>query len=319
MDTLQSSYLAKITTPNQTQTIKTIQRTLSAQSELLNNSLVSLTSSTPLDELQALLDAWDEEINDFNSLDMAISVKASKVKANILAADENIVSASETIRCISIDGNLFDHLSKLSNISDSDEVKIPIVIEQETRRSVSGITLVSYQTLNTTLSGNKNNLSEAVAVLKEKGSTPERLTTGDIQIIAFCIDPQKIKLNLEYCILVLNEFEIQFRESSEQMVLLRIMFGGRGKNRKRITFADIHELLKKQNNPEHEWAWREKEYDKNDPETAKKKAKFIKQCRNTASNINTKISRTTGLTGDFLETKDNECRISPKFLNLEKS
>lgn len=247
-------------------------------------------------------------------------VETSKVDANISSAGEVIASASEAIRGISVDWDSYDCLRILSNATNTDRLEIPITIEQETRRSVGGITLVSYQTLNATLSGNRNDLSGAVDILKEKGSAPERLNAADIQIIAFCVDPQKIKLNLEYCILILNEeAKIPFKESSLQMNLLRAMFGSQGKNRKRITFEDVHHFLRKQDNPEHQWIWREKEYDKNDPETAKQKAKFIKQCKNTASNINAKISSTIGLAGKFLETKNNECRINPKFLNLEKS
>lgn len=316
---LLSSYVAKTVNLNQAQAIEVVQKTLSTQSGLLNNSLIGLTSSAPLDELQVLLGIWGEKASDHNNLDMSIMVETSKVDANISSADGVIASASEIIRSISVDWDFYGCSQTLSNALNTDKIEIPITIEQETRRSVGGITLVSYQTLNTTLSGNKNDLSEAVAVLKEKGSAPEKLATSDIRIIAFCIDPQKIKLNLEYCILILNEFEIPFKENSIQMGILRAMFGSRGKNRKRITFEDIHLLLQEQGNQEHKWIWREKKYDKNDPETAKKKAKFIKQCKNTASNINTKISKTVGLAGDFLETKDNECRINPKFLNLEKS
>lgn len=325
---LLSSYVAKIVNPSQAQTIEVVQKTLLAQSGLLNNSLIGLTSSTPLDELQVLLDIWSEEASNPNNLDVSIMVETLKVDANISSADGVIASASEIIRSISVDWDFYGCSQTLSNALNTDKIEIPITIEQETRRSVGGITLVSYQTLNTTLHGNKNDLSEAVAILKEKGSTPEKLITSDIRIIAFCIDPQKIKLNLEYCILILNEFEIPFKENSIQMGILRAMLGKRGKNRVKLELLTLYEIWAE------EQGWNIDKENKNDKNSTTKrewnwfddknvvgieKEKFIKQIRNATNAINNKVRKFINCKEDFLEVRNNECRINPKLLKLKNS
>lgn len=325
---LLSSYVAKIVNPSQAQTIEVVQKTLSAQSGLLNNSLIGLTSSTPLDELQVLLDIWSEEASNPNNLDVSIMVETLKVDANISSADGVIASASEIIHSISVDWDFYGCSQTLSNAFNTDKIEIPITIEQETRRSVGGITLVSYQTLNTTLYGNKNDLSEAVAILKEKGSTPEKLITSDIRIIAFCIDPQKIKLNLEYCILILNEFEIPFKENSIQMGILRAMLGKRGKNRVKLELLTLYEIWAE------EQGWNIDKENKNDKNSTTKrewnwfddknvvgieKEKFIKQIRNATNAINNKVRKFINCKEDFLEVRNNECRINPKLLKLKNS
>ncbi len=224
-----SSYTAKVIGSSQGQTIEAIQKTLSVQSGLLNGSLANLGPSAPLNELQVLLNIWNEETSDLNSLDMSIMAETSKVNAIISSADGIIASASEAIHRISANWNSYNRLRILSNATNTDKLEIPIIIEQETRRSIGGITLVSYQTLTTTLSSNKNDLSEAVAILEEKGSTPEKFSALDIQCFLTYVDPQEIKLNLQYAYLLINNTEIDFSSAKEQFLLLRAMFGKQGR------------------------------------------------------------------------------------------
>lgn len=319
-----SSYVAKVASSNQTEVIEAIQRTLSAQSGLLNGSLANLNSSAPLDELQGLLNIWSEEASDLNSLDISIVAETSKVDANISLAGEVIASASEIVRRISTDWNSYDLLRTLSNTTDTDKLEIPITIEQETRRSVGDITLVSYQTLNAILFGNKNDVSEVVAILEEKGSTPERLNAADIQIIAVCVDPQKIKLDLKSCTLILKgaKDDITFRENSIQMGILRAMFGKQGKNRVKLELLTLYEIwakeqgwdIDKKSTTKRNWDWFD---DKN--VVGIEKEKFIKQVRNATNAINNKVRRFVEWTEDFLEVRNNTCRINPKLLKLKNS
>lgn len=308
-----SSYLTQVECSSQAQTIETIQRTLSSQTDLVNGSLAGLGSATLLDELQGLLDIWSEEVNNLSSLSASISVEASKVDASISSAYGVIASASEIIRSISVDGNTCDLLQVLSNALEDDVIKLPITIEQETRRSVGSITLVSYQTLNATIYGNKNEVSKAAAILEEKGSTPEKLSAADVQTLSFRIDPQKIKLNLKYALLIINSIEIDFRKAPEQLTLLRAMFGKRGKNRSQIEFEDFYKF------------WAEQELNPlswdafGNIDGGKEKAEFIHKIRNTVTNINNKVRKALGGTEDFLKARDNTCYINPKLLNLKQS
>ena len=307
-----SSYTAKITSRSQTQTIKIIQKTLSVQSGLLDDSLANLNSLTPIDDLQALLDVWNEKNESLNSLDISISAETSKIGTNISTIDGIVASASEIIRRISIRKDTFGHLL-ISNASDGDEIAMPIVIEQETRRSIGDITFVGYQTLNTAISGKKKDISEVAIILEEKGSTPEKFSIADIQCFLTYINPQDIKLNLQYAYLLINDTEVDFSRAEEQFFLLRAMFGKRGKNRPKIEFEDFYNFWSEQEHIPLDWDAFGKVDD------GRERAEFIHKIRNTVTNINNKVRKALGGTEDFLKARDNSCYFNPKLLNLKKS
>lgn len=312
---LLSSYVAKIINPSQAQTVETVQKTLSAQSGLLDDSLIGLTSSAPLDELQVLLDIWkekNEENESLDSLNVSISVGILEVDAGVSTTSGVVASASEVIHRVSIGKNVFSRLLA-SNASDADEVEIPIAIEQETRRSLGNITLVGYQTLDTTISGKKKDVSEMAAILEEKGSTPEKFSVTDIQCFLTYINPQDIKLNLQYAYLLINNTKIDFSKAAEQFFLLRAMFGKRGKNRPKIEFEDFYNFWSEQEHIPLDWD------DFGKVSNGKERAEFIHKIRNTVTNINNKVRKALGGTEDFLKARDNSCYINPKLLNLEKS
>lgn len=307
-----SSYVAKITSPSQTQAIKIIQQTLSAQSGLLDGSLTNLNPLTPINDLQSLLGVWNEKDEGLDNLNVSISAGILKVDASVSATSGVVASASEVIHRISIGKNVFSHLLA-SNASDADEVEIPIIIEQETRRSLGNITLVGYQTLDTTISGKKKDVSEMAAILEEKGSTPEKFSVTDIQCFLAYINPQDIKLNLQYAYLLINNTKIDFSKAAEQFFLLRAMFGKRGKNRPKIEFEDFYNLWSEQEHIPFDWD------DFGKVNNGKERAEFIHKIRNTVTNINNKVRKALGGTEDFLKARDNSCYINPKLLNLEKS
>lgn len=218
--------------------------------------------------------------------------------------EEFPIQTITTIYHLFVDWENFDHKQLIRNDGMMD---LPIVIEEQTEHTVKNISLLCYETSTVTLSGKKDGICEIMNFLGKNGYTSEKLDAIGVQLLKTYIDPQTIKFTKNTC-LIIDGISIDFKENSIQTTLLRAMFGRRGKNRVKLDFMDLYDI----------WATEE-----NNPTTweqlclsdgGKKKAIFIKRIRNAAANINNKVRRAIGGTENFLDTRNNVCKINPKLL-----
>lgn len=204
-----------------------------------------------------------------------------------------------------IDWKNFDHKQPLRN---DNRMELPIVIERKAEYTIKNISLLCYETSNTTLSGKKDDICEIMNILGKNGYTSEKLDAIGIQLLRTYIDPQTIRYITKDARLIIDGVAIDFKANSKQATLLQAMFGRRGRNHIILDFIDLYDI----------WAMEE-----NIPTTweqlclsdgGKKKTIFIKSIKNAATSINNKVRRAIGGTENFLVTRNNVCRINPKLL-----
>lgn len=219
--------------------------------------------------------------------------------------EEFPLQTTTTIYRLFVDWENFDHKQFLRN---DNRMELPIVIERRTEHAIKNISLLCYETSNTTLSGGRDDICEFMNILGKNGYTSEKLDAIGIQILRTYIDPQTIKFITKDSRLIIDGVAIDFKANSKQATLLRAMFGMRGRNRIILDFMSLYDIWAMEENILTTW----EQLCLSDG--GKKKATFIKSIKNAAISINNKVRKVIGGTENFLVTRNNVCRINSKLL-----
>lgn len=222
--------------------------------------------------------------------------------------EEFPIQTITTIYHLFVDWENFDHKQLIRNDGMMD---LPIVIEERTEHTVENISLLCCETSTVTLSGKKDGICEIMNFLGENGYTSEKLDAIGVHLSRNYIDPQTIKFTKNTC-LIIDGISIDFKEKSIQTTLLRAMFGRPGKNRIKLDFMDFYDIWATEENNTTTW----EQLCLSDG--GKEKAAFIRRIRNAATNINNKVRKAIGGTEDFLDTRNNVCKINPKLIKPNK-
>ncbi len=260
-----------------------------------------------LKEARCLLALLAETTQDITRRDLSILETPTESRAEISIAEKTVVSVVATICSLSVDREHFDHKQPLRN---DNKMEIPITIERKTQYTIENVSLLCYETASVTLSGEKNDIVAIMGMLEKNGYTPERFNTTGIKLLTTHLNPQKIRYDTKRDRLTIDGTIIDFDRANEQSRLLRIMFGGRGRSRSKVEFEQIYEFWAKEEYEPLSWD----AYGKLDD--GDKRAKFIKDVRNTVVNINNKVRKAISMTEDFLKVTNSTCRINPKLLKL---
>lgn len=220
--------------------------------------------------------------------------------------EQLLVEATTMLYYLSVDWENFDRKQPLRN---DGKMELPVVIKRKTKQTIRNFSLLCYETGNTTLFGKRNEICEIMDTLRGNGCTSKKLDTIRTQLLLRTyIDPQTIKFITKNTCLIIDGVAINFKENSMQTTLLRAMFGMRGKNRVKLEFMDLYDIWATEENNSTTW----EQLCLSDG--GKKKAAFIKSIKNAATSINNKVRKAMGGTENFLDTRNNVCKINPKLL-----
>lgn len=257
-----------------------------------------------LEKARFLLALSAETVQDITRRNLSISETPTESRVNIFVAEKTIVSVIATIYNLSIDWENIDRSQLLRN---DDKLEAPITIKRKTEYVIGNISLLCYETASITLSGKKSDISKIMEILEKNGYTPERLNSAGIKLLTTYLGSQKIRYDTKHGYLIINGTKIEFKENSIQANLLRAMFGGRGRNRKRLTIADYYDVWSNDELTQQSWFTMQKS----------ERAKFNKRVRNTVTAINNHVAKTIGITDDLLQIRNNTCCLNPQLLKFE--
>lgn len=291
-----ASYTVCISGIDTANLIQTAQDSLIAQTSLFDNKSTGLMGTKVSDGLQNLFDLWASEICNAPELKISTSAYSTWAEATMSIADIIVANITTRLCDISIDWD------EVNNMRLANKQGTPIALEEESKYTIGNVS-VKFSSIGKVIVNGKT-ASDIMTITEAKSPLLARHNLKEFQRLMFHVEPQTVKYQTKYAILTINGTDIEFKENSLQSSILRIMFGSRGKNRTKIEFIDLYELLKCE---QQDWF-----------ETSKSdKNAFVTQIRNTVVAINNKIRKSIGDTDDFLKAKNNACYINPQVLNIK--